>query len=57
MFDIIDTPLHSDKRSKETGAQNNKEHDASSSQVPSIMESEPGGELLQTDQSNPKPEL
>ena len=57
MFDMIDTPLHFDKRSKEIGAQNNKEQDASSSQVPSIMESEPGGELLQTDQNNSRLEL
>ena len=44
MFDMIDTPLHFDKRSKKISAQNNKEQDASSSQVPSIMELELGGE-------------
>lgn len=58
MLHKIETPLHSDKRSMEISAQNIKEHDASSSQVPSIiMESELGGELLQMDQNNPKPKL
>ena len=57
MIDIIDTPLHFDRQSKEIGAQNNKEQDVSSLQVLSIMESKLGGELLQTDQSNPKPKL
>jgi len=54
---MIDTPIHFDKQPKEISVQNNEEHDLFSPQVIGMTESKPRGELLQTDQSNPKPEF
>ena len=45
---MIDTPLHFDEQSKETGAQEHNEQDVSSLEVLSMMELKPGGELPQT---------
>ncbi|XP_052185323.1 uncharacterized protein LOC127796967 [Diospyros lotus] len=54
---MIGAPLHSDKQLKDINAPNIVEQGVSGSQVPNVIGLELGGELPQTDQNIPKPEL
>lgn len=54
---FFESPIHFDKRTKETSIQHNENKDQLSQPVPSIIESETSKEILQTNQHIPNPKL